>query len=120
MRNTEPTTTSDTAASLPPPARKGPLRRILANWRERHQHPFSFAIHLIGIPMTVAAFPFLLFGEWWWFAGLFVGGYALQFVGHAVEGNDAGEWVLVKRCLGLPYTAISPRYGGKTVSGAGS
>jgi hypothetical protein len=33
----------------------------------------------------------------------------LQFLGHAVEGNDAGEVVALKRWLGLPYVAIAPR-----------
>lgn len=59
--------------------------------------------------MTVIALP-LVFVDWRWAAGFFVGGYALQFLGHAVEGNDAGEWVLIKRLLGLPYVAISPRW----------
>ena len=30
----------------PPSRRRRPLRRALRNWRERHQHPFNFAIHL--------------------------------------------------------------------------
>jgi hypothetical protein len=80
----------------------------LRNWLERHRHPFSFCIHLIGIPMTVVAIGLACLGEWWWALGLFVGGYALQFWGHAVEGNDAGEWAAVKRLLGLPYNAVSP------------
>jgi hypothetical protein len=37
-------------------------------------------------------------------------GYALQFVGHLVEGNDMGEWVAIKRVLGLPYVSISSRW----------
>jgi hypothetical protein len=81
----------------------------LRNWLERHRHPFSFYIHLIGIPMTVAAVPALFLGPWWWAVGLFVGGYALQFLGHAVEGNDAGEVVAVKKWLGLPYVAVAAR-----------
>ncbi len=84
--------------------------RWLRNWLERHQHPFSFVVHLIGIPMAVAAIPCLFLGEWWWAAGLFVGGYALQFVGHAVEGNDVGEIIPIKKLLGLPYVAVSPHW----------
>lgn len=60
--------------------------------------------------MTVVAVLFLLFGEVGWFALFFVGGYALQFVGHCIEGNDMGEWILVKRLLGRPYVAVSPRW----------
>jgi hypothetical protein len=40
----------------------------------------------------------------------FVGGYVFQWVGHAVEGNDLGEWAALKRLLGLPYVAIAPQY----------
>ena len=29
-----------------------PLRRALANWLERHQHPFNRGIHLLGIPLA--------------------------------------------------------------------
>lgn len=85
------------------------MKRILRNWLERHQHPFSFAIHMIGIPMTVIAIGFWIAGWFWWGVGLFVGGYALQFIGHAVEGNDAGELILFKKLLGLPYVAVVPR-----------
>jgi hypothetical protein len=81
----------------------------LRNWLERHQHPFSFYIHLVGIPLTVIAIPLLFLGHGWLALALFVGGYALQFLGHAVEGNDAGEVVALKRWLGLPYVAIAPR-----------
>ncbi len=65
---------------------------------------------MVGIPLTIIAVPFAFWGEWLWAVGLFFGGYALQFLGHAVEGNDAGEWLLVKRWLGLPGVAISPRW----------
>lgn len=88
------------------------LRRILANWMLRHQHPVSFALHLIGIPMTiVAVVPFLLMGWYGTAAALFLIGYAVQFIGHAFEGNDAGELIVFKKMLGLPYVAIVPRNG---------
>jgi hypothetical protein len=102
-----------TLATAPAPgtaARRRPLRRILGNWRQRHQHPFNFAIHLIGIPTVLVGLGFLAFGYWFLGAGLFVAGYALQYVGHLVEGNDLGEWAGVKRMLGLPYIGISPRW----------
>jgi uncharacterized membrane protein YGL010W len=37
---------------------------------------------------------------------LVVAGYALQFIGHHIEGNDAGETILVKKLLGKPYIAV--------------
>src|SRR5215470_1093310 len=96
-----------------PPTPRQPLRRALRNWRERHQDPFNFWIHLIGIPMAFAglvAFVVLPWDQWYWGVGAFVLGYVLQYVGHCVEGNDLGEWAGIKRLLGLPYVAISPRY----------
>jgi hypothetical protein len=88
-----------------------PVRRALANWRERHRHPFNFGIHLVGIPMACAGV-ILFFAwpwqDWYWGAGAFVLGYLLQYIGHCVEGNDMGEWVAIKRLLGLPYVSIAP------------
>jgi uncharacterized membrane protein YGL010W len=82
---------------------------FLDNWMERHQDPTSFKLHMVGIPMTVVGVGFLI-AQWWWTGvGLFVLGYALQFVGHAIEGNDAGELILFKKLLGKPYVAVVPR-----------
>jgi hypothetical protein len=85
------------------------LRQRLDGWLVRHQHPFNFAIHLVGIPVAVAGIPLLYFYPWWGVGALVVG-YFLQWMGHRVEGNDVGEWAGIKRLLGLPYVAISPRY----------
>src|SRR5437879_5433485 len=86
------------------------LRKALGNWRERHQHPFNFAIHLLGIPLAVAGLFLLFFLPWYWGVGALVLGYLLQYMGHAVEGNDVGEWAAIKRMLGLPYIGIAPRW----------
>jgi len=87
------------------------------NWLERHQSRVSFWLHVIGIPLTILA---VLLGAvqlyhwrwdlWWRPALLLAIGYALQWVGHLYEGNDMGEVVLLKRLLGRPYVAVSPRY----------
>lgn len=89
----------------------------LENWMERHQHPISFGLHLVGIPMTVAMIPLAVVqwidGRWdlWWRpVALFAGGYALQWLGHVIEGNDMGEVILIKKRLGRPYVAVAPRY----------
>ena len=91
------------------------MKRIVDNWMLRHQHPTSLVLHLVGIPMTISAGVILVVAivaggalAWWLAAGLFVGGYALQFVGHGIEGNDAGEMILVKKLLGRPYVDIVP------------
>src|SRR5258708_4469437 len=92
---------------------KKPIRRFLRHWLERHQHPFNFAIHLVGIPLAVLGVVLFFFVPWPWALAAFVGGYVLQWLGHAVEGNDLGEWAGIKWMLGLPYVAIAPGSEGK-------
>ena len=89
----------------------------LANWIERHQHPFSRGLHYVGIPLTVAAVGLagwqLAGGQsnlWPRPVGLFAPGYVLQWVGHLIEGNDTGEIIVIKKLLQKPYTAVAPRY----------
>ena len=92
--------------------KRKPLRRALANWLERHQHPFNRGIHCLGIPMTMVGIGLLIayWPDWTWGVGAFIGGYVLQWIGHLVEGNDVGEWAGIKRFLGWPYISIAPQY----------
>jgi uncharacterized membrane protein YGL010W len=85
------------------------LKRRLQGWRLRHQLPFNFAVHMIGIPLAVLS-PLLFFVDWYWAIGAFFLGYLLQYIGHVAEGNDLGEWAAIKRLLGMPYVGISPRW----------
>ena len=86
------------------------LRRFLSNYIQRHQNPVNQVFHLVGVPLTfVVSVLLLVQREWLWAAVAFVGGYVLQFIGHAFEGNDAGEVVLVKKMLGKPYTEFGTR-----------
>lgn len=72
-------------------------------------HPVNRLLHLVGVPLTfVVSVMFLVQQMWWWALGCFIGGYLLQFLGHAIEGNDAGEAVLVKKLLGKPYREFGP------------
>jgi uncharacterized membrane protein YGL010W len=94
----------------------------LSNWLERHQSPISFWLHVVGIPLTIMAVILAIWqlylvqtdstywGLWWRPALLLVLGYVLQYIGHVYEGNDMGEVVLIKKWLGKPYVAVSPRY----------
>jgi hypothetical protein len=89
----------------------------IPNWLLRHQHPASRALHGVGIPLTIAAVGLALaqlrddrWDLWWRPAVLLAGGYALQWIGHRLEGNDMGEYILFKKLLGRPYVAVSPRY----------
>lgn len=89
----------------------------LTNWLQRHQHPLSFWLHMVGIPLTLAAVALAIvqlqawrWDLWYRPALLLVGGYLLQWIGHRIEGNDMGELILLKRRLGRPYVAVAPRY----------
>jgi hypothetical protein len=89
------------AAAAPPAAGDGPPRRgPFGRWLDRHHHPANFWIHMLGIPLTIAAIPLAATGRGLWAILLFVLGYALQFTGHAIEGNRSGEELLLRRLLG--------------------
>ena len=60
---------------------------FLANYKAKHQHPLNRLTHSIGIPMIVISLP-LFFFNWRWALALFIVGWILQFVGHAIEGNQ--------------------------------
>ena len=64
----------------------------IAQYAESHQHPLNRLTHTFGIPMILFSLPTLLAGILWrpllWCgAGLFVAGWGLQFLGHAIEGK---------------------------------
>lgn len=96
------------------------IRRFLKNYLPRHRNRVNQALHLLGVPLTFIGTPWCVIAgaDWYWAAGCFIGGYVLQFAGHAVEGNDAGEAVFVKRMLGLSYTEYGP--GSNSSSGSDS
>jgi hypothetical protein len=85
--------------------------RARRNWLTRHQNGFNFAIHMLGIPLSLVVAPVLWFlAPWVWGLAAFLGGYLLQWIGHKVEGNDVGEFIPIKRALGLPVVAVVPRF----------
>jgi len=84
--------------------------RARRNWLLRHQNAFNYWIHLVGIPLAVAGLPLLFFTPWYYGVAAIVVGYLLQWVGHRVEGNDVGEFIPLKRLLGMPVVAIAPQY----------
>lgn len=89
----------------------------LQTWRLRHQHPINLGLHVLGIPLTIAAvvLAVLQLLEWrwdlWWRPALLLAlGYLLQWFGHLVEGNTMGEIILLRKRQGRPYVAVAPRY----------
>jgi hypothetical protein len=86
------------------------------HYLSRHQHPASRILHLIGVPMTIAAAVLAMLAiegstqNVWVALILVLVGFLLQWIGHLIEGNDMGELILIKKWMGLPYRRISPRY----------
>lgn len=79
----------------------------IGNWLKRHRNRTNLYLHMLGIPACFVAAPIMLvFRQWWLAAGLFVAGYALQFIGHLVEGNRSGEEQLIRRLLGRKEGAM--------------
>ena len=89
------------------------------NYKAKHRHPLNRLCHTIGIPMITIAWP-LFFFRWRWALALFVSGWLLQFIGHAIEGNQPaffknpiyffiGPWWLIRRVAqSLGFLRSSP------------
>ena len=85
------------------------MTRFVTNYRERHRHIANQLLHLVGVPLTfVVSVVFLIRQQPLIALACFLGGYLLQFIGHAIEGNDAGEIILIKRLLNKPYVEFGP------------
>ena len=64
----------------------------VAQYATSHQNPINRACHTFGIPMIVVSLllvPVAWAGLVGWLipAGIFIAGWALQFIGHAFEGK---------------------------------
>ncbi len=64
----------------------------IAQYGRSHRHPINRTCHTIGIPLIVVSLPLFLVtpvlpGGWRLPLALFLGGWALQFIGHAAEGK---------------------------------
>jgi uncharacterized membrane protein YGL010W len=92
---------------------------FIDNYKAKHRHPLNRLTHSMGIPMIVVSLP-LFFVNWRWALLLFAVGWALQFIGHAIEGNRpaffknpmyllVGPWWLVRRAaVAVGLIKISP------------
>ncbi len=60
---------------------------FIETYKAKHQHPLNKLTHAIGIPLIVLSLPLFVI-SWRWALLLFVVGWILQFLGHAIEGNQ--------------------------------
>jgi hypothetical protein len=73
------------------------IRWFVIDYLSRHRNPRNRFLHLIGVPLAPFLFLYLLFrGEFPAAGAAFVAGYSLQWLGHRIEGNEVGEWTLLK------------------------
>lgn len=100
-----------------PPQPPAPL---ILNWIDRHRDPRSFALHIVGIPATLLGalltpIYILLMSPRLFAVALasFVGGFLLQFLGHAIDHTEPGEirflrkWVARRRAARLARASAS-------------
>lgn len=74
---------------------------FVRDYLSRHRNPWNRALHLVGVPLSpLATLVLAVLGEWRAAVVTFVIGYALQILGHRIEGNEVGEWILVKSLAG--------------------
>ena len=70
-----------------------PMAEWIRQYATSHQHPVNRALHTVGIPLIVVSLVLAAGAALAWpglftlAAGLFIAGWALQFVGHAFEGK---------------------------------
>lgn len=63
------------------------LDKYMAQYDHEHTNILNKVLHGIGIPMILAGIVLLILTFWWIGLALFVGGWALLFLGHRIEGN---------------------------------
>ena len=67
------------------------------DYMSRHRNSANRAAHLVGVPLApFGCLALLIMGEFRAAALFFVAGYVLQWIGHRIEGNEVGEWILIK------------------------
>jgi len=69
-----------------------PWDEWITRYARSHQHPLNRLCHTFGIPLIALSIPLFLValavpGFWRFPLGMFVLGWLLQFLGHAVEGK---------------------------------
>jgi hypothetical protein len=73
------------------------LSNYLRNYMSQHTHPANRALHLVGVPLAPWGGIYLLTrGQFGVAVVAFGAGYGLQYLGHRIEGNQMGDWKLVK------------------------
>ena len=93
------------------------LQRYMAQYDHEHTNGWNKALHAVGIPVILAGIVLLVLLRWKLGLAFFVGGWALLFLGHRIEGNKPEFF------QGLIYFLVGPIWVAKelwdAVSGRG-
>jgi hypothetical protein len=60
----------------------------MEKYEHEHHNGWNKLLHAIGIPIIFAGITLLLLMQWRWGLVAFVGGWAMLFLGHKIEGNN--------------------------------
>lgn len=63
------------------------LAHYMAQYDHEHSSAWNKLCHGVGIPMIFAGAILVILTKWLLGLGVFLGGWALLFVGHRIEGN---------------------------------
>ena len=77
---------ASSAVSSEPVVVKSPIDAYIREYKRDHQNPVNKGLHMVGIPTILLSLPALVVAPKIG-AAMFVGGWALQFIGHAFEGK---------------------------------
>jgi len=63
------------------------LAHYMAQYDHEHESALNKLLHALGIPMIFTGIILAIFMKWIWAGVFFLGGWALLFLGHRMEGN---------------------------------
>jgi hypothetical protein len=94
-----PPLTSSASSRAPKPLQA--IAWFVRDYISRHRHPGNRALHVVGVPLAHFVSLYLVIrGRFAPASAAFVAGYMLQWAGHRMEGNEVGEWTLIKKITG--------------------
>jgi uncharacterized membrane protein YGL010W len=88
------------------------LDKYMAQYDHEHTNALNKLLHGIGIPIILAGIVLLILTFWRIGLALFVGGWALLFLGHRIEGNKPAFF------QGVIYFLVGPVWVAKEIKDA--
>ena len=76
------------------------LSWLFRDYLERHAHPTNALLHIVGVPAALYGLIRLLTGGLLGGLTWLAAGYFFQWLGHRAQGNEVGEWMLIKTLAG--------------------